>query len=269
MRRKTLALLGAVLLSLAANGALFAEEQPTLYTRIELWQVKREMWSAFVKNFETYDQPVMEKLMAAGVISEWGIDATSLHQPDGYTHSTWYSAPSYEALAKVDAAYAEQAKAQGDKESARLDAQFAAMITKHRDYLMNDIDLHAVAAKLDHAVLYEGDYDVRPEQGDAALSYWNEQVKPTYQKLMDAGVILSYGLAEEEIATQATDGRASWYVVKNAAGIDQVKAAFKDLRGKMTGEQKRQRWAGIKEAIDVASYRQYMTDVIHWAIAKR
>jgi len=269
MNRRALAVICLTVLALASAGALLAEDQPTVYTRVGLWQVKREMWPAFVKYFEKYDQPVMEKMMAAGVINEWGIDATALHSPEGYTHSTWYAATSYAALAKVDAAYEEQSKKLGEKESARVDAEFAAMITKHRDDMLSSVYQRASGGRFDHAVYFEGTFDVNPDQGDAALSYFNEQLKPTYQKLMDDGVVLNYGLYEQEIATESGNSRGVWYVVKDAAGIDAVKAAFKKYRSGLSGEQKRQRWAGIKEMAKLDSYRQHMSDMIHWAIAKQ
>jgi hypothetical protein len=92
------------LFALALAAPVFAQES-RVYVRVELWDVKRELWPAFVKQFEKYDQPVFEKLFSDGVINEWGIDSATLHSPEGYTHGVWYAATSMAALEKAGDAF--------------------------------------------------------------------------------------------------------------------------------------------------------------------
>src|SRR3970040_2199030 len=124
------------LLFLAWTVPAVAQGAGTVYVRVEAWDVKREMWSAFEKDFVKYDKPIYEKLFKDGVIIEWGLDSQWLHNPQGYTHSTWYSTTSMEAMEKVDVAFEAAAKARGEEQQARLDAEFANMLNKHRDYLI-------------------------------------------------------------------------------------------------------------------------------------
>ena len=87
------ALVGSVL-ALAVSSTVSAEDQPVVYTRVAQWQIARQNWTAYEKDLKKNTVPVMEKLLADGVITEFGADRTSVHTPDGFTHSTWFSAKS-------------------------------------------------------------------------------------------------------------------------------------------------------------------------------
>ena len=60
-----------------------AAQESRVYVRVELWDVKREMWPAFVKEYEKYELPIYQKLLADGGINEYGADAAWLHNPEG------------------------------------------------------------------------------------------------------------------------------------------------------------------------------------------
>ncbi len=136
-------------LAVVLAGPLSAQDDDQrIYTRVALWQVERARWSDFVEWFEQYDQPVMEQLFEAGTIVEWGLDAFSVHRPDGYTHGTWFSATSLADLERVLDAFDEAMEASGDEGSRAL-ADFASMITKHRDYLLRDLVRRSSDARLE------------------------------------------------------------------------------------------------------------------------
>ncbi|HXE76168.1 MAG TPA: hypothetical protein VNN18_11135 [Candidatus Xenobia bacterium] len=261
-------MLGLSLLALLALGlALPAMAQDSrVYVRVELWDVKRESWPAFVKDYEKYDLPVYQKLLADGVINEYGIDSATLHNPQGYTHSTWHAATSMAAFEKVQEAFDAAEKVRGEAEQAKLTAAFSGMIVKHRDYMLLIEAQKAKAGKLDKAYFYETSVAVKPGQGEAYVSYWNQHTKPIYEKLMADGVVLAYGRGREEITTDGEDRRGSWYVVADLAGHDKVQAAFRESWDKMTEEQRRARWASIREVTEMNSFRENMTRLIHWQI---
>ncbi len=268
MQRRMLGLSLLVLFTLGLALPALAQDS-RVYVRVEVWDVKREMWPAFVKDYEKYDLPVYQKLFADGVINEYGIDASWLHNPEGYTHSTWYSATSMAALEKVDAAFEAAEKARGEAEQAKIDAAFAGMLIKHRDYAILVEGQKTKAAKLDHAYFYETSVAVKPGEGDSYVSYWKEHTKPIFEKLMAEGVIVAYGRGRDEISTSSEDRRASWYVVRDLAGHDKVQAALRESWDKMTEEQRRARWASIWEVAEMNSYRENMTRIIHWQITEQ
>ena len=269
MKRQVLGLSLLVLFALGLALPVLAQDS-RVYVRVELWDVKREMWPAFVKDYEKYELPVYQKLLADGVINEYGFDASWLHNPEGYTHSAWYSATNMAAFDKVREAFQAAEKARGEAEQAKIDAAFAAMLNKHRDYAILVEGQKAKASKMDNSgYFYETSVAVKPGQGDSYVSYWNEHTKPIFERLMREGVVVAYGRGRDEISTSGEDRRASWYVVRDLAGHDKVQAAFRESWDKMTEEGRRARWASIYEVTDFGSYRENMTRFIHWQITEQ
>lgn len=268
MKRQVIGLSLLVLFTLGLALPALAQDS-RVYVRVELWDVKREMWPAFVKDYEKYDLPVYQKLLADGVINEYGIDSATLHNPQGYTHSTWHAATSMAAFEKVQDAFDAAEKARGEAEQAKLTAAFAGMIVKHRDYMLLVEGQKAKATKLDKAYFYETSVAIKRGQGDAYVGYWNQHTKPVFEKLMADGTILAYGRGREEITTDGEDRRGSWYVVRDLAGHDRVQAALRDSWDKMTEEQRRARWTSIYDVSEMNSFRENMTRMIHWQVTEQ
>ena len=267
MRRTGIFLVVLSLLLLALP--VLAQESEPVYVRIELWDVKRAQWSAFIKMYEKYDKPVYEKLFADGVINEYGIESAMLHNPDEYTHATWHAATSMEAFGKVREAFEAAYEALGEAEMARADTEFANMLVKHRDFLWRTDYQKAKEAKLENAYYYEASGAVKLGQASSYVSYWNEHTKPVYQKLMDEGIIVAYGRSREEITTGRENRRWSWYVVRDLAGHDKVQAARRDTWDRMSEEQRRARWASIEAFVEPGSYREYMSRLEYWAVKEQ
>jgi hypothetical protein len=258
----TIAVLGA-LIALPQPGLAADEEKPkTTYTRVQLWQVERARWGDFTDMFEKYDVPILEKLMADGAISEWGIDAEVLHHPKGYTHSTWYSAGSMGGLAKAGEAYMAAWEAM-DKESMKtLDADFASMIVKHRDYIMDTDDMRSAAGNFDSGYYHAAYVQVTRGKHRAYHSFWDNRIKPVYQKLFEEGVVVAYGLSTETVTTDHPTGHWSWYIVSDADGLDAVDAAFDASWEEEDEEGRRARWTSITDVVEEDTYRESMTSII-------
>jgi hypothetical protein len=269
MFRRILCASVLLMFALALAAPVLAQESGPVYVRIELWDVKRAQWSAFVKMYEEYDKPVYEKLFADDVITEYGIESAMLHNPDEYTHVTWHAATSMEAFAKVREAFEAAYKDLGEEEEARIDTRFANMLVKHRDYIWRTDYQKARESKLENAYFYEASVALKPGQGSSYASYWNEYTKPLYQKLMDEGIILTYGRSREEIRTEGENRRWSWYVVRDLADHDKVQAAARDSWGRMSEEQRRARWASLREIVNRGSFREYMSRFLDWAVKEQ
>jgi len=241
------------------------EEKPvTTYTRVALWEVDRDHWGDFVDLFEKHDQPILEKLFADGVITEWGIDANGLHKPDGYTHSTWYSAPSMSALAKAGEAYMAAFDEIDDPDA---DAAFNAMIGRHRDVILETEGMRSAAATLDGGYFQGHTVTVTRDKWKSFQSYWKHRMKPVYEQLLADGDIVAYGLSGEAIVTGHPMMVNWWYVMADADGFDTVEAAFDASWGEMDEEGRRARWLSIMDTVDEDSYRGWVTSIIHFATA--
>lgn len=259
---RRLPLLAVLSLALVVVAPAAAQDEAPVYTRVALWQVERAQWGEFVETFKKYDQPVMEKMMADGVILEWGIDATSLHHPEGYTHSTWFSATSIGALERALEAYDAAYEKMPESEQKASDAAFAEMVTKHRDSMMRNIVMRSRAADTGGSYFLATAGQVKMGHGPDFRSYWDHRVRPVYEKLFADGTILAYGFAVEEVNTEKPGRRESWCVAKNADAIDVVKAAFDASWDGMADEDQRARWQSIVSIMEDGSYREYMAKTI-------
>ena len=128
------------LLGLAVVSTVRAEDQPVVYTRVAQWQIARPNWGAYEKDLKKNTVPVMEKLLADGVIIEFGADRTTVHSPDGYTHSTWFCARSLANLEKALDALVESESKLTPEERRKQDTDFAG--TKHADMILRSVAYH-------------------------------------------------------------------------------------------------------------------------------
>jgi hypothetical protein len=239
------------------------EEEKSTYTRVALWEVDRDHWGAFTEFFEKNEQPIVEKLFSDGVITEWGIDANTLHKPDGYTHSTWYSADSMSALAKAGEAYDDAWKALGGD----LDKEFNAMIGRHRDYVLETEGMRASAATLDGGYFQGHTVQLAQGKGRDFNSYWEHRMKPIYEQLLTDGTIVAYGLSSEAVVTNHPRNIDWWYVMADADALDKVEIAFDSSWGDMDKEGRRARWVSIMDTVEEGTYRSWMTAIIHMQVA--
>jgi hypothetical protein len=256
--------LSAVTLPAAAGEE---DEMKPVFTRVALWDVERDHWGDFVEFIKTYNMPVMKQLFADGVISEYGIDAMSLHKPDGYTHATWFTTSSMADMDKVYDAWEQAGEALGEEKKKANDVKFNGMMVKHRDYLMRTEFQKARKALVEGGYYLGATFRVKMGSGKDFLSYYNNRIKPVYEKMLANGDIVAFGHSEEEIVTNKPGGHSVWYVVDNGAGLDKVREAFKADWGEMDEEGRRARWTSIMDFVEEGSFREHLSRIIHMEIA--
>jgi hypothetical protein len=128
MKNRVLAFLVVFGALLCIAAPLAAQEEGGMYFRIALWDVKRTHWSSYEENFTKNQKPILDKLFAEGVITEWGITARSVHTEDGYTHSTWWSAKDRASLQRVLDAFNERNEQSSEAERKKRTAELTASI---------------------------------------------------------------------------------------------------------------------------------------------
>lgn len=252
---------------MACAGSVWAGEDQSEITRVALWKVDRADWAAYVKHVEKWQKPVMEKLVADGTVTEWGLLAYALHGKDGYTHATWFSTKNYADTAKVWAAYEAHGKKVGGSEDAS--AQALAKLEKgHMDLVFRDRHIQATPGSYEDAVLYEWTVTVNVDSGEDFEQFWKDEIQPVYEKLVADGAALAYGYSSQEIVTDNPGQRGSWVIFKDPSGMDKMEAAFAANRKGWSKTQGKLWWSGIKEMVEMGSFREFMGEVIHYGRAK-
>ena len=102
------------------------KEKPPMYSYVANWQIPRAHWADMAKG-NSANKAILDKALADGTIVGYGNDENLVHQPDGETHDSWWSAMSMAGLVKVlDQFYASPGDASPALESA----------TKHWDSVL-------------------------------------------------------------------------------------------------------------------------------------
>jgi hypothetical protein len=191
------------------------------------------------KATEKYDKPVLDKLVADGTIEGWGF-ACQMIGPPQESCMYYVTAANWAAMGKVEKAFHEN-------RSAMKPAEMKAM---EESFLTNTEPEKEVSSVVRHLVfkahpggevnyLMRHIYTVKPGKGDEVEKLYKAYIEPTYQKLLDDGVILGFGLAVPDMHTGAGWTHTSWIVFSDMAQLDTVDKAFEEAykaRGKELNE---------------------------------
>lgn len=254
-----------LLLLLFFVATAFGQAQERIFTRVGFWDVPREKWGAFVELFERYEMPVLQRMFEQGVIVEWGFDANSIHSPDDYTHSSWFSAAGVAQLEKVLDAYDEAMKALGD-EGAQAEREFASMVTKHRDVLIRSYHRGSKSARIDDGYFFGSFNRVKAGKGPEFRKAWEKYAKPVYETLLAEGKIVAWGLDAEYIHTEAPGGMWAWYILADIGLNEEIDAAFEGSWSGLDEVEREARSAMMRDLTVEGSHRDAMTRIIHFAV---
>ena len=76
------------------------KEKAPLYSYVGNWAIPRAQWGEMAKA-ATANQAILDKAVADGTIVGYGSDETLMHQPEGATHDSWWSAMSMAGVLNV------------------------------------------------------------------------------------------------------------------------------------------------------------------------
>jgi len=195
------------------------KEKPPMYTYVGFWNLPRTQWADMEKQ-TAGNQKNMEKAVADGTLVGYGSDMNLVHQPDGFTHDTWWSSMSMAGLlAVLDQAY---------KSGSATSTVFASA-TKHEDgiFVSRYYNWHAGSWK----DLYTrvGYYKLKPDAPNDAVETLSKNLfVPLLEKLLAEGAIHEYEIDTEAIHTEAPGAFWVDVIAANGEGLDKFSAAVRD-----------------------------------------
>jgi hypothetical protein len=238
-------------------GAWAEEVQPLRYGAF--FTVKPGQGEAFVDLIKKYDQPIMERLIGEGSVLGWGIVTPLLHGRMPATHAIWWTCPNYAALDKALAAFEEAEKSQGEE----VLKQFldTVEIDKHYDSLMLSMVFKTKPTAMGTEPYIDvATWQVQPGKGGDWLDHWKKYIQPVYDKLLQDGVILAYGVDREAEHTMDPTMRWTWVVIPDLAAEDKIDAAFDAAHTK-------DEWDGINSEFREVSEGSSHRDVTYYSLA--
>ncbi|MEW5980379.1 MAG: hypothetical protein AB1898_31715 [Acidobacteriota bacterium] len=261
--KQRLVLLLAVVCVAATALPLWGEEQPPLYTRIATWTIQRVHWEDYEKEFKRVEQPALEKLLADGVIVDYGADSTSVHTPEGPTHTTWFSAKSLANLERALDALVGSLQKLPAEERRKLATDLSG--EKHRDFLVESRRYRSRAASLDKGYDITFMVTAKPGKSQQYEELWEKYTKPVLDQLFDAGTLVGYALSNEYIHTEKPGSFVTVIVVSNADALDKVEAAFESSYQKRSALERQAVQKAYEDVIEEGSHRDGMFQIFRYA----
>lgn len=193
------------------------KEKPRMYTFVSNWVIPRARWAEMEKAGAA-NAKIFDKALASGALVGYGDDMTLVHEADGSTHDTWWSAPSMAGIVNVlDEIY----KA-GNATTAVLGSA-----TKHWDnlYVSRFYNWHSGSSH--GAYTRDSTFRLKPDAPDDAVEILSKGfIVPLMEKLLADGTLQEYEIDEQAIHTQAPGMFEILYISPNAEGLDKANAAL-------------------------------------------
>ena len=227
----------------AAQAQAPAAAEPQTYTFVIQRTIPRSQWAEWETFNEQKYRPVLEKLMADGLIVSWGMFTTLVHV-DGYpTHGSWIEAADlasiYKALAELD----------------KLPSP------THRDYLLHSQLRHARPASGTNGYLWVNNTHLQPGKGGQYRGLYERFVKPLLDELVGNGAMVLYAMQNETIHTEDPSQIFDVYFFAGPEGQDKLYAALGDMEKKNTF------FSDALDATEVGPpHRDYLARVTRYAV---
>jgi hypothetical protein len=271
MRKLILVSLTLLLLCSAAAG-----QQPaptpgplTFYYDYTVFPGKEEDLNTLIR---TVGAPVRDRLMAEGVIMAWGVETPILRFPGGTTHLIWFTVANWEGVEKVlngmeaqlARLAAEEAAAPRGRRPAMTTAERSRSVfdgSKTRDWLTRDLVANwgpNPAAGVLPFVRYNF-VKVKPGKAPDYRRTWERYNKPIFDRLVADGVVLAYGLAQEEVKTDGEWTHFVWIATPTMAAADRIGPVFAADRARRTEEERNAITEAFQSATEPDKARSLVT----------
>jgi len=114
------------------------------YTRYLFTKVKPGKAAEYRKAWEKYNKPVLDKLLADGVIAAYGLAVEEVRTSGDFTHFTWYDVKELAQFEKVRSAFLADRDHRSQEEQNAINELFATLT-----------DPDAARSEVDHAVIFK------------------------------------------------------------------------------------------------------------------
>jgi hypothetical protein len=202
-------------------GAQMAEvkEKPPMYSYVAYWNIPRAQWADMAKAGAA-NQKILDKAIANGTVVGYGNDENLIHQADGPTHDSWWSATSMAgALNVLDQFYS----------SGSATSPVLASATKHWDGLFVSRYYNWHSGSWKDLYTHGASYKLKADApNDAVDTLSKGLIVPLMEKMLADGTIHEYEVDVEAIHTEAPGTFWVFYLAANAEGLDKVNTALRD-----------------------------------------
>jgi hypothetical protein len=214
---------------LFAAGVLCAQA-PKPLTSVALYKVAPEKVDAFVAKGKTI-APVLDQLLAAGVVTAYGIDVDLLHVPGATNVALWMDVPNFAALGQLEKAIETFGRA---NPATMQELRGLADGPSHHDMVVRNLESKSKPAAAGSMPVSDFDQiNIKPGRMGDYLELFRKYEKPVLEKLVDDGVIIGYSLGTEAVHTEKPGMVWTIVTMTDLGAKDKVNAAFRAANEKV------------------------------------
>jgi hypothetical protein len=221
-------ILAALAVSLASVLPASAQQASQPITWVAYAMVKPGQTQAAVALAQKYDAPYLDKLLADGTISSWGI-ATPINHEAGFKWNllTWVTLPNWANADKWLGAIMQQMGSRSADQNKAIEAEYQAVYAErsHFDDVMRNIVMSSpTQGGAPPRFILAGMYKAKPGQeqaGEKSFAPW----WPIVDKLKAEGKVIAYGLQSQDLHTDPAFTYRDWYMLPDLSAVDAINAA--------------------------------------------
>jgi DNA-binding Lrp family transcriptional regulator len=239
---------------LLATMSLSAQQYKNL-TSLATFKVAPGKQDAVVERGKAF-VPVLDKLVASGVVLAYGIDVDMLHVPGENNIVFWADVPDFASLAKEEEAIDEFLKA---NPGVMADLVSMSDPSTHSDLILRAWEEGHRAAPAGAMPVEDIDMvRAKPERMEEYLEMFRKYDKPVLDKLVADGVIYGYGLYTEAVHTMKPGFVWQVTTLPDLGAKDKVRAAFSEAWKKLPDGERQML---DKVFFDMADYSTHRDDL--------
>ncbi len=197
------------------------KEKPRMYSYVAFWTIPRPQW-ADEEKLVASEIKLLDKGVADGSLVGYGSDQILIHQPDGSTHDTWFSAMSMAGLLNVlDTIY----------KSGVPTSPVEVGATRHSDAIFVSRYYNWHPGSWKDAYTFTSEYKLKADAPDDAVDTLSKNlIVPILEKLLADGTLHEYEIDTEAVHTQSPGTFYIVYIAATADGVDKVNAAIREAQ---------------------------------------
>jgi hypothetical protein len=247
MLKHILYTLAIACLMLAASAPLQAQAQgndQTVYTYVSQFQVPRASWTQFAADTDRTAKPILQRLLADGTISSWGLFENIVHTADGMTNGSWWQSSSLAGITRVLDELRKAGPSSGQLAS-----------TKHEDYLLRTVEHWGHAGNQSSGYLRVVSVSTQPGKADEYLEAVKKYLVPTFDQQLKNGNLISWSYDTQFVNTGPPSGRSLVFLYPDATTMDKAVTAVIGTINNMSPDDKKG-WQDALAATTVADSRR-------------
>jgi hypothetical protein len=227
MSKTPLAVVFLVCLRLLLPAVSSAQQAaPTGYTFVAEWDAPRDKWPEVAAYAEKNWRPLLERLVAEGTLTDFGIYETVVHQPEDITHGLWWSSATMAGVEKAR------------QEALRIPPAPGLVAAKHRDYFLRTLIWKSRPGSGSGGYLRVATSVVQPGKGAQWRALWEKYNQPFYEEQIANGTFSAYGVQLEQIVTDDPGVRMVVSISPSADALDKAQNASNALNAKRSQDER-------------------------------